>query len=79
LHLAVEQIASQKQFADAALWFFRETLPNEWQTFRDQMADNFGVSPVYLSCALMIVHHCVEKAVSHQDVHPATGSVIGLQ
>ena len=34
---------TQKQFADAVLRFFRETLPNEWQTFRDQVSDNFRV------------------------------------
>lgn len=35
--------STQKQFADAVLRFFRETLPNEWQTFRDQVSDNFRV------------------------------------
>jgi hypothetical protein len=34
---------TQKQFADAVLRFFRETLPNEWQTFRDQVSDNFRI------------------------------------
>ena len=34
---------TQKQFADAVLRFFRETLPNEWETFRDQVSDNFRV------------------------------------
>lgn len=34
---------TQKKFADAILRFFRETLPNEWQTFRDQVSDSFRV------------------------------------
>lgn len=34
---------TQKQFADAILRFFRETLPNEWNTFRDKVSDNFRV------------------------------------
>ena len=34
---------TQKQFADAILRFFRETLPNEWITFRDKVSDNFRV------------------------------------
>jgi len=34
---------TQKQFANAILWFFRETLPNEWKTFRDQVSDSFRV------------------------------------
>jgi len=31
---------TQKQFADAILAFLRETIPNEWQNFRDQVLDN---------------------------------------
>ena len=34
---------TRKQFADAILAFFRETIPREWATFRDQMSDNFRV------------------------------------
>ena len=34
---------TQKQFADAILRFFRETLPKEWNTFRDQVSDSFRV------------------------------------
>jgi len=32
---------TQKQFADAILAFLRETIPNEWHKFRDQVSDNF--------------------------------------
>ena len=35
--------STQKQFADAILRFFRETLPNEWETFRNQVSDSFRV------------------------------------
>ena len=34
---------TQKQFANAILKFFRETIPNEWKSFRSQIADNFRV------------------------------------
>ena len=34
---------TQKQFADAILRFFRDTLPNEWETFRNQVSDSFRV------------------------------------
>lgn len=34
---------NQKQFADAILAFFRETIPREWKSFRDQVSDNFRV------------------------------------
>jgi transposase len=34
---------TQKQFANAILRFFRETLPKEWKTFRSQVSDNFRV------------------------------------
>ena len=34
---------TQKQFADAILKFFRETLPNQWETFRNQVSDSFRV------------------------------------
>ena len=34
---------TQKQFANAILRFFRETIPNEWQSFQDQVSDNFRV------------------------------------
>ena len=34
---------TQKQFADAILAFFRQTLPNEWRSFRDAVSDNFRV------------------------------------
>jgi len=33
----------QKQFADAILAFFRETIPKEWKKFRDKISDNFRV------------------------------------
>jgi DNA gyrase inhibitor GyrI len=35
---------SQKQFADAVLRFFRETLPNKCETFRDRVTDSFRVN-----------------------------------
>ncbi|MFT5346646.1 MAG: hypothetical protein ACI95S_002396, partial [Dinoroseobacter sp.] len=34
---------TQKQFANAILKFFRETIQNEWKTFRSQVSDNFRV------------------------------------
>lgn len=34
---------TQKQFANAILAFFRETIPREWKNFRDQVSDNFRV------------------------------------
>ena len=34
---------TQKQFAGAILKFFRETIPNEWKSFRSQVSDNFRV------------------------------------
>jgi len=34
---------TQKQFANAILKFFRETIPNEWKSFRDQVSDNFRI------------------------------------
>ena len=34
---------TQKQFANAILRFFRETLPKEWKTFQTQVSDNFRV------------------------------------
>jgi transposase len=34
---------NQKQFADAILEFMRETIPQEWKTFRDKVSDNFRV------------------------------------
>lgn len=34
---------TQKQFANAILKFFRETLPKEWTAFRDKVSDNFRV------------------------------------
>ena len=34
---------TQKRFANAILKFFRETIPNEWKAFRDQVSDNFRV------------------------------------
>ena len=34
---------TQKQFANAILRFFRETIPNQWKTFRTQVSDNFRV------------------------------------
>ena len=34
---------TQKQFANAILRFFRETLPKEWKTFRTQVSDSFRV------------------------------------
>lgn len=34
---------SQKQFADAILAFFRDTIPKEWKNFRDKVSDNFRV------------------------------------
>jgi transposase len=35
--------ASQTQFADAILAFIRETILQEWKTFRDRVSDNFRV------------------------------------
>jgi len=34
---------TQKQFADAIVTFFRETIPNDWKNFRDQVSDNFRI------------------------------------
>ena len=34
---------AQKQFAGAILKFLRETIPNEWKSFRSQVSDNFRV------------------------------------
>ena len=34
---------TQKQFANAILKFFRQTIQNEWETFRSQVSDNFRV------------------------------------
>jgi transposase len=34
---------TQKQFANAILAFFRETIPKDWKNFRDQVSDNFRV------------------------------------
>jgi len=34
---------TQKQFANAILKFFRETIPNQWKSFRGQVSDNFRV------------------------------------
>jgi len=34
---------TQKQFANAILRFFRETIPSEWKVFCDQASDNFRV------------------------------------
>lgn len=33
----------QKQFAEAVLQFFRETIPKHWHEFRDQVTDNFRI------------------------------------
>ena len=35
--------STQKQFANAILKFFRETIPNEWKSLRSQVSDNFRV------------------------------------
>ena len=34
---------TQKQFADAILAFMRETIPHDWEHFRDKVSDNFRV------------------------------------
>ncbi len=34
---------TEKLFTDAILKFFREKIPREWQTFRDQISDNFRI------------------------------------
>jgi transposase len=34
---------TQKQFADAILRFFRETIPKNWNKFREQVTDNFRI------------------------------------
>lgn len=34
---------TQKQFANAILQFFRETIPREWKNFRDTVSDNFRI------------------------------------
>jgi len=36
--------STQKQFADAILRFFRETITIEWKNFRDQVTDNFRIT-----------------------------------
>lgn len=33
---------TQKQFANAILKFFRQTIPNEWKSFQNQVSDNFS-------------------------------------
>jgi len=35
--------ATQRQFADAILNFFRQTIPKHWRDFRDKVTDNFRV------------------------------------
>ena len=35
--------STQKQFADAVLKFFRETIPKHWREFRDKVTDNFRI------------------------------------
>jgi len=35
--------ATQKRFAEAILRFFRETIPKNWRSFRDQVTDNFRI------------------------------------
>jgi hypothetical protein len=45
-HLVARSCAyhpTKKQFAIAILKFFRETIQNEWKTFRSQVSDNFRV------------------------------------
>ena len=34
---------TQKIFAEAILYFFRETIPKHWQDFRSQAPDNFRI------------------------------------
>ncbi len=34
---------TQKQFAEAILHFFRETIPKHWRRFRDKVTDNFRI------------------------------------
>ncbi len=34
---------TQKQFAEAILRFFRQTIPKKWLDFRDQVTDNFRI------------------------------------
>ena len=34
---------TQKQFANAILKFFRQTIPNEWKTFSSQVSDRFRI------------------------------------
>ena len=34
---------TERQFVDAILGFFRETIPKNWKDFRDQVTDNFRV------------------------------------
>ncbi|MFV0293670.1 MAG: transposase, partial [Paracoccus sp. (in: a-proteobacteria)] len=34
---------TQKQFTEAILGFFRETLPRKWGMFRDKVSDNFRI------------------------------------
>ena len=34
---------TEKQFVDAILGFFRETIPKQWKDFRDQVTDNFRI------------------------------------
>jgi hypothetical protein len=46
LLLAVSEgtVRYRRQFADAILRFFREILPKDWKSFRDQVSDNFRVA-----------------------------------
>tara|TARA_R110002126_G_scaffold85058_1_gene206251 strand:+ start:903 stop:1073 length:171 start_codon:yes stop_codon:yes gene_type:complete len=43
-HLTHNQFyTTQKQFAEAILKFFQETIPKQWRAFRDKATDNFRV------------------------------------
>jgi hypothetical protein len=41
--LASRLISHAKQFAEAILKFFRETISKQWRDFRNQVTDNFRI------------------------------------
>ena len=41
--ISIHLLSTQKQFAEAIRHFLRETIPEEWRKFRDQVTDNFRI------------------------------------
>ena len=52
---------TQKQFANAILRFFRQTIPSEWKAFRDQVSDNFRL--ITHEKGWPFVPHCQKRDV----------------